>query len=284
MLVDSFKAVKFWAVFIILSLFCAFYILPVSYMSDYFLMLWGLSVGAALWRTKHMCATSFDGFLRGFVFFFGFFCIFMGVFGVSLGVGKAPFSLDDFSLILAGVSLCVFAFLNHAVSIPPMCIPPVVVFGYQFFGGKPSEWFQPLLQPTVDLLSFSLNVLGFEHTVNGNLISFLTVTDRMVRVSIVPDCTGIWSLIAYGVSVGTILLLLPKIKNKGFVWIFLGFPLTYFLNNVRLVLILGVSYYLGPSWIEPAHMNTGWIVFSIWMLVFWYIFFSLKLYEKKENP
>ncbi len=283
MLKTQYSAVKVWTVSIAILLLLAFAFLPVSFMSDYFLMLWAMTAFAAFWRARHMQASQLSKHAKIAVLSVGIIFFILSFALIPLGIGRAPYSLDDFTLLLVGLSLIFFAYYGHSVLIPPTLIPAVVVMGYQLLGGRPSEWFKPLLQPTIDLLMLSLSLTGFSPDLTGNRITYLTAVGNPIRVAIVPDCTGIWSLIAYGVSVGIILLLLPKIKAKGYLLILLGFPITYLLNIVRLSMILWSVYYLGPEWIEPAHMNTGWIVFSIWMLIFWYVFFSLRLYERKAS-
>ncbi|MFH0862732.1 MAG: archaeosortase/exosortase family protein [Candidatus Altiarchaeota archaeon] len=279
----AYSTAKTWAVLLALSLAAAFIILPVSYMSDYFLMLWAMTALAVLWRTHHMREHALPKWVRGTIVAVGVATVLMSAamipLGISHGKGSGKFTFVNLSLLLAGASITAFAILGYFAAITPLLIPIAVIIGYLLLGDKPALWFQPLLQPTIDLLVFALELTGFSPQVQGNLITYATATGAAVRVSIVPDCTGIWSLIAYSVSVGMILLLLPKIKAKGYLLILAGFPITYLLNILRLVLILASVYYLGPGWIEPAHMNTGWVVFSIWMLTFWYTFFSMRLYD-----
>jgi len=277
---DIYSAAKKWAAAIAALLALSFLAFPTSYMSDYFILLWGMTGLAVLFRARHMAGEQLTGRLKAAFALAGLASCALSFAGIPLGLGHPPYSLDDFTLLLAGASLTVFALSGYSPLIPPVGVPIAVVLGYQLLGDKPALWFKPLLQPTIHILMLVLSAIGLNPALDRNIISFLTHDGENIRVAIVPDCTGIWSLIAYGVAVVMVVVLLPKIKSKGYALIAVGFPITYLLNIIRVSSILVMIYYIGPNWIPTLHMHIGWVIFSIWMLVFWYAFFSMKPYGR----
>jgi len=274
---------KKWLICTIAVLVVAVLASKTSYMTDMFFLLWMMTGVVVIYRSRMMEPERLQKWVKSALIVLGLLSCVMSFVNIPLGIGRSPYSLDDFSLLVAGISLIAFTLLDASPLIPPITIPIVVVLGYQLFGSAPSLWFKPLVAPTVSLLMVFLNAVGLSPSVDGTILSYLTSRGQPVRISIVADCTGIWSLIAYGVSVIMVLVLLPRIKSKGYLLIAAGFPITYILNLLRVTLILLAVYYLDVSWLETLHMHMGWVIFSMWMILFWYVFFSMRLYEKRKK-
>jgi len=283
MVAETYGLAKKWFVSALAILVLVVLVSKTSYLTDLFFMLWVMTGMIILYRARTMKRERLPEWVKVVLLILGLASCAMSFLNIPLGIGRPPYSLDDFSLLVAGASLVAFTLLDVSPLIPPIIIPAVVVLGYQIFGSAPSLWFTPLVPPTIAILNAVLNVVGLKPAVDGNILSYLTSHGELVRISIVADCTGIWSLIAYGVSVVMVLVLLPKIKSKGYLLIAAGFPITYLLNILRVTLILVAVYHLNVSWLQTLHMHMGWMVFSAWMLVFWYGFFSMRLYEKKKE-
>ena len=60
--------------------------------------------------------------------------------------------------------------------------------------------------------------------------------------------------------------------------ILVGYIGTYASNIGRIAIISLSGYIYGPEGvIEQVHVHTGWILFSLWMVIFWYYFFTRHL-------
>jgi len=125
--------------------------------------------------------------------------------------------------------------------------------------------------------------MGIRAAWSGDYVISYTATDGFpAAVQIVADCSGVWSLSAFTASVLLVSLAFPKIfSKKGALYVAVGYIGTYAANILRIVAICLSVYYDRSSGLVPAtHMHAGWITFSGWMLVFWYVFFSRYLLKK----
>jgi exosortase/archaeosortase family protein len=152
---------------------------------------------------------------------------------------------------------------------------------------KNLEWIAaPLLGPSTQLSVHVLNILGINATGSADyVISFIARDKIPAAVQIVIDCTGIWSLSAFTASVLLVSLGFPKIfSRKGAMYLAVGYAGTYAANILRIVAIcLSVYYDRSSGLVAATHMHAGWIAFSGWMLVFWYLFFSRYLLKKEKK-
>jgi exosortase/archaeosortase family protein len=71
----------------------------------------------------------------------------------------------------------------------------------------------------------------------------------------------------------------PKtLSRKGILFILLGYLGTIGVNILRIFLISLSGYLYGPSGVlQSAHINIGWMIFTRWMVVFWFFFFTRVL-------
>jgi exosortase/archaeosortase family protein len=110
-----------------------------------------------------------------------------------------------------------------------------------------------------------------------------------IYLSIVSDCTGIWSLGTFTVATIVVLSSFPEsISKRSLGLIAIGYIGTFCANILRILLIALSGYIYGPKGvIEEMHVHIGWICFSIWMIIFWYYFFTRQLgisfFKKKED-
>jgi exosortase/archaeosortase family protein len=57
-----------------------------------------------------------------------------------------------------------------------------------------------------------------------------------------------------------------------------GYLGTFCANLARILIISLSGYYFGPSGvIEQVHVHVGWIVFSLWLVIFWYYYFTRQV-------
>jgi exosortase/archaeosortase family protein len=133
-----------------------------------------------------------------------------------------------------------------------------------------------------------LNLFGIKAVSDQNFISFLSRAGDPIYLAIVSDCTGIWSLGTFTVSVIIVLSSFPKsITKKGIFLIGIGYLGTFCANIIRILIISLSGYFYGPTGvIEQVHVHIGWIVFSAWLVIFWYYYFTRQIgisFFKKGN-
>jgi exosortase/archaeosortase family protein len=219
-----------------------------------------------------VCAFSFVNLFMGPRFFF-----------------NSPFSLGSYGMLLSGLSIILFALLRYKELLIPSALPAVVMFFGQIYDRNRNivdVIAAPLLGPTTGLVVFVLNVIGIKATETpGYIIEFLSQNGSLIRIQIIIDCTGIWSLSAFTASLIIVSVAIPHLfSKKNAPYIALGYIGTYAANILRVVAICASSYLYGYSGNTIAtHEHAGWIAFSGWMLIFWYLFFSRRLLKKEEK-
>jgi exosortase/archaeosortase family protein len=176
----------------------------------------------------------------------------------------------------------VFGLLNFRSLVLPVSIPFIAVIGfgiYELFI-RNEDWITAPLIPFIVTLTISmLNLFGINALADRNFISFMSQTGDPVYLSIVSDCTGIWSLGTFTVTVIIVLSSFPKsISKKSILLIGIGYLGTFLANIVRILVISLSGYFYGPRGvIEQVHVHIGWIVFSLWLIIFWYYYFTRQV-------
>jgi archaeosortase C (PEF-CTERM variant) len=217
-------------------------------------------------------------------------CIFSFI-SIPAGITNPPYGIGEVSLLLSGIGVIVFGLLNFRSLVLPVSIPFIAVIGfgvYELFIRNEAWITAPLIPFIVILTIWLLNLFGIHSVVDGNIISFISTTGDPVYLAIVSDCTGIWSLGTFTIAVIIVLSSFPKsISKKSIVLIGIGYIGTFCANVVRILVISLSGYYFGPRGvIEQVHVHIGWIVFSLWMIIFWYYYFTRQIgisFFKKGN-
>jgi exosortase/archaeosortase family protein len=207
--------------------------------------------------------------------------------GTGAHFWNPPYSIGEFAVLLSGLSVAYYAYLGYSALMVPAGFSAFVITVYQLYEifEKNLEWIAaPLLGPSTQLSVLVLNLSGIKATGSDNyIINFIARDGVQTGVQIVTDCTGIWSLSAFAASVLLVSIAFPKIfTRKGSAYIAAGFLGTYAANILRIVAICLSVYYDRNSGLVPAtHMHAGWVAFSGWMLIFWYLFFSMHILKKE---
>ncbi|KUG20891.1 MAG: exosortase/archaeosortase family protein [Methanomicrobiaceae archaeon] len=201
---------------------------------------------------------------------------------VPLGFGNPPYSISDFSILLSGIAIIAFGLLRYASFLVPVSFPLIAVFGYQVYSIflRHQDWVvAPLLPPLIFFTMLLLHLVGIDAVISGNVISFTSLTGDSIRLAVVGDCSGIWSLGTFAMASLIVLFSFPEGRTRGgLILISLGFIGTYAVNVGRVFLIAISGYLYGSEIIiKVAHDHIGWIIFSAWMIVFWYYFFTRQL-------
>ena len=288
---DAYKFAKIWTFFCIVTLVISVLIQKSSYMEFDAVGMWVLSCIAILYLSRKKTDPFSDNQQRIIIIIGILMCIFSFV-SIPLGLTHPPFSIGEISLLLSGVGVLVFGLLNFRSLVLPVSIPFIAVVGYGLYEIfiRNEDWITAPLIPFIVTLTISLlNLFGISAVADRNFISFISLTGDPVYLAIVSDCTGIWSLGTFTISVIIVLSSFPKsISKKSILLIGIGYLGTFCANVVRILVISLSGYYFGPvGVIEQVHVHIGWIVFSLWMIIFWYYYFTrqvgISFFPKKND-
>ena len=288
---DAYKISKIWTLFCFLTLGAFILTQKNSYMEFDAFGMWVLSCLVILYLSRKKPEQFSVNQQRIILIIRILMCIFSFI-SIPLGITNPPYSIGEISLLLSGIGVVVFSLLNFRSLVLPVSIPFIAVIGfglYELFI-RNEDWITAPLIPFVTTFTITLlNLLGINSVTNGNIISFISLTGDPIYLSIVSDCTGIWSLGTFTVSVIIVLSSFPKsINKKGIVLIGIGYLGTFCANIMRILIISLSGYYFGPTGvIEQVHVHIGWIIFSLWLIIFWYYYFTrqigISFFPKKEN-
>jgi len=275
------RAAIFSVIIITLALSVFFLLSAESYLKMDVLVVWAFASIAVLYQS----GTPYNPLsknIRSIVIIIGILLCVLSFVNVPLGFGNPPYSIGDFSLLLSGLGIIFFGILCFDSFILPIALPAIAVLGFQVYELflRHQDWITaPLIPVTVMIAVTLLHILGIPAVSVENTISFFSVDGAPIHLTIVPDCTGIWSLGTFTVTVLIVLCNFPMARTKkAFLLIGVGYLGTYIANHLRILLIGLSGYFYGPSGlIEEVHIHIGWIIFTLWMIIFWYYFFTRQL-------
>jgi exosortase/archaeosortase family protein len=278
---NAFKIAKIWTIFCIFSLFAFVLTQTSSYMEIDAFGMWVLSCLVILYlSTKKI--NQFSENQQRIIIAIGIVMCFFSFISIPLDITNPPYSIGEFSLLLSSIGVIFFGLLNFRSLVLPVSIPFLAVMGYGLYELfiRNQVWITAPVIPIIVILTISLlNIFGIVAVADRNYISFISQTGDPVYLAIVSDCTGIWSLGTFTIAVIIVLSSFPKsISKKSILLIGIGYIGTFCANIVRILSISLSGYYFGPSGVvEQVHVHIGWIVFSVWMVIFWYYYFTRQI-------
>ena len=278
---DPKKFAKIWTLFCFITLGLFILTQPSSYMEIDAFGIWVLSCLVILYLSGKK-TDQFSINKQRLILLIGILMCIFSFISIPIGITNPPFTIGELSLLLSGIGVLAFGLLNFRSLVLPVAIPFIAVIGfglYELFI-RNEDWITaPLIPFIVTLTIVMLNFFGINAIADGNFISFISVTGSQVYLSIVSDCTGIWSLGTFTVTVIIVLSSFPRsISKKSLLLIGVGYLGTFCANLARILIISLSGYYFGPSGvIEQVHVHVGWIVFSLWLVIFWYYYFTRQV-------
>jgi exosortase/archaeosortase family protein len=288
-----FRKVVYWFIISTLLVVSGFFFFSPSLMSDMVIFIWVISGIASLYIAKNgkeqKILTKKEKYLFIGVGLLVALASFANYFIAPWEFWNPPYSLGEFGVLLSGLSIALFAYMGWRKLLIPAAFPAFVLFCaqiYDTYQGIVEVVAQPLLGPTTGLVVFVLNLIGIKAVETpGYILEFLSQNGSLIKIQIVIDCTGIWSLSAFTASLLIVSIAFPHLfSKKNAPYIIFGYIGTYAANILRVVAICLSSYLYGYSGNTIAtHEHAGWIAFSGWMLIFWYLFFSRQLLKKEEK-
>jgi exosortase/archaeosortase family protein len=286
---DINKVAKIWTFFCLLTLFSFILVQGSSYMEIDALSMWILSCAAIIYLSGKDTGQHFNN-QNFFILIIGFLMCLLSFISIPLGITDPPYTIGEYSLLLSGIGVIVFALLGFRSLILPVSIPFIAVMGYGGYEAfvRNQDWITaPMIPIITNIIISLLNFLGIDAVSKGNIISFMSQTGSPIYLAIVSDCTGIWSLGTFTVTIIIVLSSFPaSVTKKSLLLIIIGYLGTIFANITRILLIALAGYFFGPVGImEDVHVHIGWVVFSLWLIIFWYYYFTrqvgINFFKKK---
>tara|TARA_Y100000758_G_C15807083_1_gene333077 strand:- start:40 stop:582 length:543 start_codon:yes stop_codon:yes gene_type:complete len=139
-------------------------------------------------------------------------------------------------------------------------------------------------------LSLMLTIGGYEHYASGQYIHINDLyNNELLIVSIAESCSGIYSIIVF--SCALISYLITEYRNLDMrITIFilsLGITISYLANLVRMIIVILAGHYRGMEFLLFVHQHIGWLIFTLWLMIFWYFLGSVIIFfrgfEKYDN-
>ena len=131
-----------------------------------------------------------------------------------------------------------------------------------------ANWIETLItRPLVNILT----LLGYYSFAEGNEIYYVNQDSPTLNsVWIAPMCTGIFSIqIFVSALISYLLVINGRLDSESLFLALLGIIISYFANLLRLTIVILAGHYYGNEALYWTHQNLGWIIFTIWMLLFW---------------
>ena len=94
----------------------------------------------------------------------------------------------------------------------------------------------------------------------------------LVNLSIAESCSGIYSIIVFISALISYLIIdyrNLKIHNS-FLILMLGIIISYLSNLVRMTIIILSGHYRGMEFLLFVHQYIGWLIFTLWIMIFWF--------------
>jgi len=271
---DQYKIIQVWAAAVMLCLISSLVFLHVG--MSYFPFVWMAVIVIIAYKAKKQPAQGLSLRMKSLWALFG-------VVLCSMALSLPEFRMPEITLILSGLSVILFALLDYRSLIIPAAIPATVSLGSRFIRPMLEELITPLVQLTFIIVS-SIFGLFVPIQIHGVIISFAAVNGAVMNIGIDNSCSGIWSLGAFTLAMMLVLIIFPHITGKWLKYFGVGFAVTYALNILRILLVCAVGYYTGNyDTVMFAHTHIGWILFTIWMIVFWYFFIFNFMKDKKTQ-
>jgi len=278
---SAYTVTKIWTAFVVLSLGVFLLFIGRTYYTFDAFGVWILSCIALIYLSRKKI-NYLNEKQKIIVIIIGFIICLMSFATIPLGISNPPYSIGEYSVLLSGIGLILFGLLKMRSLILPVLIPFIAIMGYDgylFFLKYMDQLTAPLIPFTMSLTTTILNGIGIQTITNGNIITFLSQNGDSISLAIIGECTGIISLGTFTIALIIVLTTFPKsLTRKSVGLIIIGYIGTYGANIGRIILISLSGYFFGPSGvIEQVHIHIGWILFSSWMIIFWYYYFTRQI-------
>lgn len=139
-------------------------------------------------------------------------------------------------------------------------------------GTEDNPFFIPVTKLAVIISGYILNLIKPTEIIGGTDINFDGFT-----VGVWIPCSGVESITVF---ISAIAAFFISTKEKNILKIIklstIGIVALFFMNILRIVILVLVGRYYGVDALMFTHYNLGWIMFVIGMGIFWYLVFDTK--------
>jgi len=271
---DTYKISKIWFLAVMLCLISSLIILNVG--MSYFPFVW-MAVGViVIYKAKHEKNSGLSNITKVL-------CILTGLSACILAFYMPSFRMPELSILLSGISIVFFALLEFRPLLLTSGIPIAVAIASRTLRPNIASLVAPLVDLTFKIVSIILS-LFIDIQSEGHTLIFPARDGAIMHIGVDTSCSGMWSLGAFTIAMFLVIITFPYILRKWAVFFSLGFLVTYLLNIARVTSVCLVGYYSGSyEYVSLSHTHLGWILFTIWMIVFWYFFISMILKEQRAG-
>ena len=190
---------------------------------------------------------------------------------------NAP-EFEIFRLLLALIGLA-FIFFGESASLPALLL---CISGFGISFPKLVDAYMGISYAQFSAkIAYSIGSLFIPATQGDTVISMITLSGERLIMIINAACSGLASMSVFFVIFMLMSLDLPLRRRKWVFLLFFGIICTFLQNIVRLVLLMFVGYYFGPSAVEGGESFAGYILFPLWYAIFAFVY--LKQYKNSKQ-
>ena len=143
-----------------------------------------------------------------------------------------------------------------------------------------SDWLKPFLSPFANdfahIITGILTLLGVSANLHylGDtpIISVISISGNTVSLSFVYECIGVYSMMVFSIILIVILFEDPSGTKVKTAYAIIGLLGTFALNIVRVTMVFLGGYFFGADVGGTIHYVGGYILFTIWLAFFLYVY------------
>jgi len=198
--------------------------------------------------------------------------------------GAAFYTSANYTVYLLGLFLFFFDFSALKEAFSPLFLI-VAATSSSFI----TNWLKPFLSPYASDIAYVivniLRVLGVDANISifGNtpIIAVRSLSGEIVRGAFVYECFGVYSVLVFSIILVVIMFEDPARLKVKLAYAFVGLLGTFTLNIFRVTTIFLADYFYGAEVGGTVHYVIGYVLFSAWLGIFFYIFSKRQGISKK---
>ena len=200
------------------------------------------------------------------------------------GFGLHPqFGYIDIIVLLLGIAIIFYGFAN----LKRFLIPFVLIFSLILFNNLQSiSFIKNVIGPifvnaTITISSAILNIFGYAIEISGSAF----ILPNGTAIQMLVWCSGINSVLFYSIFAGILLLKINAKRNNKILAFILGAIGVFFINILRVSLLVAIGVRCGMSLMDAFHTHLGDLLFLFYIGIFWWLAFKFleESREKKTN-
>ena len=202
----------------------------------------------------------------------------------SVYPGAAFYTPANYTVYLFGLFLLFFDFSVLKEAFSPLFL--IVAATSSSFIAK---WLKPFLSPYANDIAYIivniLRVLGVDANISifGNtpIIAVRSLSGELIRGAFVYECFGVYSALVFSIILVVVLFEDPGRLKVKLAYAIVGLLGTFALNILRVTTIFLADYFYGAEVGGTVHYVIGYVLFSAWLGIFFYIFSKRRVIAGK---